>query len=495
MFRIAIAGFQHESNSFSKIPASLDRWKAAGIIFGQAIVDEYETSTATIAGMLARLKQESDIEIHPLVFTRMMPMGPMTVEATEHIMDLMLKEIADNGPWDAVLLPLHGAAVSDKYLDADGEISEKVRKLVGENVIIGTALDMHANVSQKVVANADIVTIYQTNPHLDTFEQAFHCTDLVIKTLRKEIRPTHCLQMPPLIVNILQQGTSDEPMAGLLRFADDVRHRPGVLSVNIALGYPYADVPQMGMAFLVTTENDPALAKKYSKEIADCAWSLRTQLNGHGTPIKSALEEAKKATSWPVVLFDVGDNVGAGTPGDSTFVLHAAQEMGISGIMQALADPDVVKKCIALGVGAHADFLTGGKADDMHGAPIQIKGTITAITDGKYSEPKPSHGGFRFYNDGPSVAIATDSGNRILITSQSAMSNSLEQFRSAGIEPLDQKIIVAKGTHSPRPAYEPIAKKMFWLASPGASTADLTNFTYKNRRVPMYPLEPETTWS
>lgn len=227
MFRIAIAGFQHESNSFSKIPASLDRWKAAGIIFGQEIVDEYETSTATIAGMLARLKQESDIEIHPLVFTRMMPMGPMTVEATEHIMDLILKEIADNGPWDAVLLPLHGAAVSDKYLDADGEISERVRKLVGKNVIIGTALDMHANVSQKVVANADIVTIYQTNPHLDTFEQAFHCTDLVIKTLRKEIRPTHCLQMPPLIVNILQQGTSDEPMAGLLRFADGVRHQPG----------------------------------------------------------------------------------------------------------------------------------------------------------------------------------------------------------------------------------------------------------------------------
>lgn len=494
MFRIAIVGFQHESNSFAKVPASLGKWKEAGILYGQEIIDEYETSTATIAGMLSRLKEESDIEISPLVFTRLMPMGPMTVEATEHIMDLMLDELRKNGPWDAVLLPLHGAAVSDQYLDADGEISEKVRALVGRDVVIGTALDMHANVSQKVVANADILTIYQTNPHLDTFEQAFHCADLVIKALRKEIRPTSFLQMPPLIVNILQQGTSDEPMAGLLRFANEVRNRPGVLSVSLALGYPYADVPQMGMAFLVITNDDPTLAQKYSKEIADFAWSMRAQLNGRGTPIKRALEEAKIATSWPIVLFDVGDNVGAGTPGDSTFVLHAAHDMGITGIMQALCDPEVAKKCIALGVGTRVDFLIGGKTDDMHGTPIQITGTVTAITDGKYSESKPSHGGFRFYNDGPSVAIATDSGNKILVTSLPAMSSSLEQFRSAGIEPLDQKIIVAKGTHSPRPAYEPIAKQMFWLESPGASTADLTNFTYKNRRVPMYPLEPETRW-
>ena len=494
VFRIAIAGFQHESNSFAKVPASLAKWQEAGILHGQEIINEYETSTATIAGMLGRLKMENDIEIQPLVFTRLMPMGPMTVEATEHIMDLMLKEISTKGPWDAVLLPLHGAAVSDKYLDADGEISEQVRALVGKNVVIGTALDMHANVSQKVVANSDIVTIYQTNPHLDTYEQGFHCTDLVIKTLRKEIHPTKCLQMPPLIVNILQQCTSDEPMAEILRFADRVRARPGVLSISIAEGYPYADVPQMGMSFLAITNNDSLLAAKYSREIADFAWNLRAKLNGRGTPIKEALEQATQATSWPVVLFDVGDNVGAGTPGDSTFILHAANKMGITGIMQALCDPEVANKCIKLGVGGRVELEIGGKADDMHGAPIQLTGAITAITDGKYSELKPSHGGFRFYNDGPSVAIETDSGNKILVTSKPAMSSSLEQFRSVGFEPKDQKIIVVKGTHSPRPAYEPIAKKMFWLESPGASTADLGNFIYKNRRMPMYPLEPQTTW-
>ena len=104
VFRIAIAGFQHESNSFAKVPASLAKWQEAGILHGQEIINEYETSTATIAGMLGRLKMENDIEIQPLVFTRLMPMGPMTVEATEHIMDLMLKEISTKGPWDAVLL-------------------------------------------------------------------------------------------------------------------------------------------------------------------------------------------------------------------------------------------------------------------------------------------------------------------------------------------------------------------------------------------------------
>jgi microcystin degradation protein MlrC len=493
--RIAIAGYQHESNSFAKIPASLDKWTEAGILLGAEINKEYENSKATVAGLLARLKEESDVDIHPLVFARLTPMGPLTREATDHLMNLILTAVKEGGPWDAVFLPQHGAAVSEKYLDADGELVEKVRELVGPNVIIGTALDMHANVSQKVVANSNIVTIYQTNPHIDTFEQAYHCADLVIRCLRNQIQPTSFLATPPLLVNILKQGTSDKPMSDLLQMAERERQRPGVLSVSIIEGFPYADVPQMGMAFLTITQNDPELAEEVAVKISKYAWEVRDQLQGYGTPIEEGLLEADAAAQGPIVLFDVGDNVPGGTPGDSTFVLHAAHKLGITGLLQALCDPQAVAICLALGVGARVDLAVGGKADGMHGSPLPIKGKITAITDGKYSEPKASHGGFLYYDDGPSAAIDTDDGNHILLTSLPTGSGSLQQFRSAGFEPLKEKIIVVKGTHSPRPAYEPIAKKMIWLATAGASTADLSYFTYRHRRVPMYPLEPETTWS
>lgn len=493
--RVAIAGYQHESNSFANTPASLAKWKEFGILYGDDIRKEYEESKATIAGILSRLKGEADIEIFPLVFSRLTPMGPMTIEATEFLMKEILTLIESEGPWDAVFLAQHGAAVSDKYLDADGEMAEQVRQLVGPKVLIVTNLDMHANVSKKVVSNSDIVKVYQTNPHLDTFERAFESADLALRTLRKEIIPTSFLATPPLVVNILMQGTSDPVMTALLQMASEEAKRPGVLSISVVEGFPYADVPQMGMTFLTITDNNPALAQEVAESISKYAWSMREKLNGVATPIDQALIEANASHEHPVVLVDVGDNVWAGTPGDSTFVLHASRRLGVTGILQAIFDPTIVKELTPLGVGARVNVLVGGKTDDMHGEPFHISGVIVSITDGKYAETKPSHGGFLFFDDGASVAIKTDDGNHILLTSLPAGSSTLLQFRSVGFEPLNEKIIVVKGVHSPRPAYEPIAKKMYWLATPGASTADLSNFTYKHRRVPMYPFETSTEWS
>lgn len=493
--RVAIAGFQHETNSFAKVAASLTKWKEAGILHGDEIVGEYRNSKATIAGILSRLESETDIDLVPLVFSRLMPMGHMTVEATNYLFNEILTLIEEQGPWDIVFLAQHGAAVSDLYKDPDGELVEKVRAVVGPEVIIVTNLDYHANVSRKVVLNSDILKVYQTNPHLDTFERAFESADLAIKYFNGDINPTMYLATPPLVVNILKQGTSDKPMSELLEFAQAEMQNPEVLSVSVAGGYPYADVPQMGTTFLAITNNNPALAKLVANRIALHAWNIRADLNGLAYSTDSALIEADGQSEKPIVLFDVGDNVGAGTPGDSTLVLHAARRLGISGLLQALCDPATVKLCISLGVGSRVEVEVGGKFDDLHGTPLPIKGVITAITDGKYAETKPSHGGFLFYNDGPSIAIKTDDGNNILLTSLPAMSSSLLQFRNAGLEPLDHKIIVVKGVHSPRPAYESIAKGMYWLDTAGASTADLANFIYSNRRVPMYPYEEDTNWS
>ena len=492
--RVAIAGFQHETNSFAKVKASLSKWEEAGILYGGEIIKEYRESKATIAGILSRLQSETEVDLVPLVFSRLMPMGHMTVEANNHLANEILTLIEEKGPWDVVFLAQHGAAVSDLYKDPDGELAERVRAIVGPDVIIVTNLDMHANISRKVVSNSDIVKVYQTNPHLDTFERAFESADLAVKYFKGEIKPTMYLATPPLVVNILKQGTDDKPMSELLEFAKLEMDNPGVLSVSVVEGYPYSDVPQMGMTFLAITNGDVVLAESVANKIALHAWDMRVELNGVATSTEEALTEANSQSEKPIVLFDVGDNVGAGTPGDSTFVLHAARRLGVSGVLQALCDPDVVKLCESLGVGARVEAEVGGKFDDMHGIPFPITGSIIAVTDGTYAETKPSHGGFLYYNDGPSAAIKTDDGYSILLPSLPAMSSSLLQFRNAGLDPLGHKIIVVKGVHSPRPAYEAIAKRMYWLDTAGASTADLANFKYEHRRVPMYPFEEDTNW-
>ena len=145
-----------------------------------------------------------------------------------------------------------------------------------------------------------------------------------------------------------------------------------VLSISIVEGYPYSDVPQMGMTFLAITNNDEALAKSVANNLALHAWNMRVELNGVATSTDKALTEANNQSEKPIVLFDVGDNVGAGTPGDSTFVLHAARRLGVSGVLQALSYPAIVKLCASLGVGSRIEAEVGGKFDDMHGTPFPI---------------------------------------------------------------------------------------------------------------------------
>ncbi len=495
MIRIATAGFLHESNTFSSSPASLALWRRSGMLEEAASIRaEYATSQSPLAGFFAAAAEDPEVELVPLFFARLVPMGAITAEAIEYLIGRVVAAIRDNGPWDAILLPQHGAAVSETWLDADGELVRRVRETVGPAVPIGQALDMHGNMSEQMVHNADITTVYQTNPHIDAYAQALLCARLTLQMVRGKIRPTTAIEMPPLLVNILCQGTSDAPMSDLLRLADQQRRRAGVLSVSVVEGYPYADVPEMGMSFIAVTDNDPALARDVARQLAIAAWGMRVALNQGGTPIDQALLRAQAAPAAPVVLFDVGDNVGGGSPGDSTHILHAARRLGVRQLLQAVYDPEGVRQAQAAGVRGRIQASVGGKSDNRHGAPFPIQATVTALSDGRYEETGPTHGGFRFYNDGPSCALRTDDGYTLVLTSRSAGSSSLQQFRALGIEPLDMKIIVAKGVHSPRPAMEPIAKEMIWVATPGVTTADLSTFTYRHRRVPLYPLELDTAW-
>jgi microcystin degradation protein MlrC len=166
----------------------------------------------------------------------------------------------------------------------------------------------------------------------------------------------------------------------------------------------------------------------------------------------------------------------------------------VTDLLQAVYDPQAVQMAQAVGVGGKLETAVGGKTDARHGPPFPVQATVTALSDGRYEETGPTHGGFRFFDDGPSCALRTDDGLTLVLTSRRAGSSSLQQFRSLGIEPLQMQIVIAKGVHSPRPAMEPIAREMIWVATPGVTTADLSTFTYHHRRVPLYPFEPDTAW-
>jgi microcystin degradation protein MlrC len=488
--RLAALGLAHETNTFSRVPADLMKFD---VIRGDGLRQKHGTATTVLAGYFAA-SERLGFEIVPLIFAVAGPIGTITKDCFDTLVGEMLAQLEEHGPWDGVLLAQHGAAVSEEYPDADGEIARRVRALVGPGVPIGVTPDMHANISQQLVDNCTITVVYATNPHLDAKERAEQCAELIVQTVKGEIRPVQALEMPPLVVNIVKQFTGEEPMKSIVAGIGEVMARPGMLSASVAEGYPYADVHEMGMAFIAIHDGDAAAAQDAARFLADRAWSHRVELQGDVLSVTDALQFAHAAPEGPIVLMDVGDNIGGGSSADSTYLLAEAQRLGIPGLLLTLFDPESVQNCVVAGIGTTITLNVGGKTDDLHGAPVTVTGRVRTLFDGPYEDPLPTHGGWRFFDQGLTAVLETTDQHTILLTSRRVGNTSLEQHYSVGVNPARHKIVVAKGVVSPRPAYSRIAKEILLVNTPGVTTGDLSFFTYHRRRQPLYPFEADTTY-
>ena len=513
--KIPILGISHETNTFSNVPADYNQWVNSGILRGSEIVDKFADARYTISGYL-QAAHELGFDAVPLMYAVTGPIGTITKDAYDRLSSEMLTMLQEGAPWDAVLISNHGAAVSEEFPDMDGEFCRAVREIVGPDIPVGVTLDMHANVSKAVVEHTDVCIVWRTNPHLDPKPRARKTAELIYRTAKGEIRPTQWIAMPPMLINIVKQFTGEEPMKSWVAQCVAANDTDGILDTSIAEGYPYADVHEMGMSWVAIADNNPELAKATAQKLAQQAWNEREKLVVDIPTIDQALDQALKdyvgprdigdaddvptdgtaltmptnsteTRLGPIVLMDVGDNIGGGSAADSTHILKRAVERNISGFLQTLYDPESVQQCITAGVGATVDLAVGGKTDQLHGDPVQVTATVKAISDGLYEELGASHGGFRYYSAGKSVRIDTTGGQTILLTSERAGNTTRAQMYHIGIFPERYRIVVAKGVVSPRPAYQPIAGKVLVVNTPGVTTADLTTFNYKNIRNPIYP--------
>ena len=495
--RIAALGFHHETNTFQSVKTDYDSFADYEFLRGSQIADRHATSKFTLAGYF-QSAQKFEFDLVPLLWAFTGPTGTITKDAFDRIATEMIDMLKENGPWDGVLLAQHGAAVSDEYPDMDGEISRRVREVVGLETPVVMTLDLHSNITQDQVDNTDAIVAFRTNPHLDPVERAVEASDILVKTIRGEVRPVQHLVQVPMIINIVKQPTSFGPMKEIMDEVDEVLEKPGVLSASCGQGFPYADVDQMGVSFLVVTDGDAELAEKQANWLARRAWDRRAELQNDSPSIEEAISSAMNAPSddRPTAIMDVGDNVGGGGTADSTHLLAEAIRQGLKGeqsLLLSLFDPSAVQACVSAGVGSTVTLKVGAGTDHLHGEPVEVTGHVRAITDGKFEEPKPTHGGFRFFDYGPSVALDTEDGHTIALHTVRGIGNmSREQYYFMGIFPEKYRVIICKGTVSPRAAYEPIAREIIMADSQGVTSANMSSFSYQHRRKPLYPFEPET---
>lgn len=483
MNKIAIGGIMHESNTFSSIPTDLNGFTYT---IGEDLISVWKDTHHELGGFIECIRDHNIIGI-PTVMASATPAGPVTDDALDKLTDILIQQLKAIQNLDGILLALHGAMVVESYPDGDGEVLRRLRDEFGKSVPIVVTLDHHANVSQQMVDLSTALIIYKTNPHIDQRQRGIQAGELLIQILRDNVLPTQALAKPPMILNILYQNTSVEPMSKIIKYAEHLENEPNILVANVAAGYPYADVYEIGPSFIAVTDNDPHLAQTEAKRMSDMLWNVHDQLSLNLPNATSAVKQAKQSNEHPVILVEMGDNIGGGSPGDSTIILAELINHNATGFVVVLCDPESVETCVQTGVGKETSLFVGGKTDDLHGKPIQIQGKVRLIHDGYYIETEPRHGGQKYHNQGL-TAVVEVKDSLIVLTSKRQTPFSLQQLLSLGIDPKRMKIIVVKAAIAYRAAYEPIAGKIIEVDTPGLTAVNPLHFSYQNVRKPLFPL-------
>jgi microcystin degradation protein MlrC len=486
--RIALAGFMHESNTFNPIPTDRAAFEAQSLTYGPELMQEWRDAHHEMGGFIEAANVEGFSPL-PIVMGWATPSGPVADVVLEEVTSRIIEALNRDKP-DGLLLALHGAMVTQSHLDADGETVRRIRTAMGADFPLVVTLDLHGNISERLVDNCTALVAYRTNPHVDQRECGRRAATLMVRTIRGEIRPTQALAKPPLIVNIMVHDTSREPLKSILDQTRALERQPGILAASLLPGFAYADVPQMGPSVIVVSDGDPELARGEADHIGDGLWHARERLSAQLPDAATAVRAALSTDRVPVVLVDTGDNVGGGSAGDGTIILAEMLRQGATDGVVCLFAPDEVRQCVTAGVGSTLGLTVGGKVDRLHGEPVEITGRVRVLHDGTYVESEVRHGGKRTNYMGTTALVEIEGRNLLVLNSLRHPPFSLGQLTCLGIEPRRRRILTVKAAIAYKAAYLPIAGSIIEVDTPGLTAVNPRRFSYCNIRRPLYPLDP-----
>ncbi len=496
--RFFTGGINHETHTFSPIPAEMQRFKDMHYDRGQDLIDR-SRGTRTVIGGFIDAAERLGVELVPTIHSFAMPSGAVTREAWDQMMGDTLDDLRaalESGPLDGVLLGLHGAMVIEGIDDGEAEYLRLVREVVGPDVPVVTELDLHANTSHETAGLADLLVGYDTYPHVDMYDRAVELTELLVRLAKKEIQPVSAFRQIPVLANLTAQFTGRAPMSEWLDLCHEIEARPGVLTATIAAGFPYADIPQTCMNVYVATDGDQALADRCADELARFAWEHREGFQATPMGIDDAVCYAMDSPG-PVLLADVADNPGAGTSCDGTEILRSLiAHNARSAVVALMFDPETVQQAVAAGVGATIEATIGGKVDDLHGEPVQTTAYVRTITDGFFINGGPM-GTNSESNMGPTVVleIGGRGGIEVICTTFRRAANDANSLRSVGIDPAERQIVVIKSSVHYRADFTPRVREIVEVDAPGLSSPNWSRFNFQRLRRPIYPLDAGMEWA
>ncbi len=487
--RILTAGIMQECNTFNPNPTEE---KDFTVRRGEEVTRDADW---------AKFLRDQGVEIIPTLHADAPSGGAVSRKTYEDFKAEILNGARQAGKVDGVYLEMHGALHVQGYRDAQVDFVHSMRDIVGPDAIISGSFDLHGNVSGALAKEMGILTAYRTAPHVDQEETRVRAVRLLLSAIREHQHPVVVVVMVPMLIPGERAVTTAEPLESIYALLPSLAQERGLIDASIFVGMAWCDVARasMSVAVVASSKADRQLALPQARRLAALLWEQRAGLKVD-VPTASIDEAIKTALAAPektVFICDSGDNVTGGAAGDTTSVLQKLRAIGAKdAVLAGIVDPSAVAACERAGVGKQVRLKVGGKLDRVHSRPIDIEGVI------RYVSPpvNESHGSGATGATRPIGRTAVLDWDGILVAlvdtreALEALITSPQQFKQVGIDPLAHKIVVVKLGYLFQ-SQRDIAPRTIMALTPGFTYQVIEKLPYKNVRRPIYPLDPEMTWS
>ena len=476
--RIAIGGITNEALGSSPL---MTRMQDFHILRGQELLNAPSYGLAETARRL-------DIELVPLLSaTHVAPSGTVEEAAYVQLRGELLDGLRRAGSVDGVCLLLHGAMLVENIWSGDTDLVREVRALVGNDIPISVRLDLHANLDEEFANKSDIWTGFRTAPHRDARETLDRALALLASSIREGWRPRAAFVRVPLLLQGEKATTDVEPMRSHMAAARAIEQRPGILNAEVFVGFGWADSPHASSSVAVIARDEAYLAdaRRYALELAQAMWDRRDEFTFDqevAESVDAAIELGLAAGESCVFVTDSGDNPTACTPGDSTYFLSRLLSRQVpDAILASIPDAEATRVCFEAGLGATVQVSLGGKWDSLQTGPLELTGTVTHLHPG---DPAAA--------DSPMATLKVG-GVHVIITGMRKAFVSLDNFRDAGLEALDHKLVVVKLGYL-MPALRDAAPREIMALSPGYADMQLERLPFRYVTRPIFPLDRDFAW-
>lgn len=472
--RIAIAGLAIESSTFS--PA-LTHEEAFHARTGNAILASYEFLSPDSANY-------NRAEWFPVLIGRSLPGGIVTREAYESLTNKILEGLKKDLPYEGLFFDIHGAMSVVGLDDPEGDLIERIRKVVGYKTIISTSMDLHGNVSWRLAENSDLITCYRMAPHEDARQSDKRAVDNLLDRIEsgKGKPPFKAYIKVPILLPGEKTSTRVDPGKSLYAKVAPAAAQPGVIDAAIWIGYAWADEPRNHGVVMVTGDDKESVTSA-AEGLAKSFWDVRNEFEfiAPVASLEESLDKAVVSEKHPFMISDMGDNPTAGGAGDVTWTLteilkrpEFKSEDGPSLIYASIPGPAFVQKAIEAGVGVEVDAYAGADIDNRYAPPVRLQGTVKAI----------EHGDMHAETE---VVVQVGSVN-VIVTKKRKPYHQEQDFTRLGLDPRKTDIVVVKIGYLVPELYDMRADWVMAL-TPGGVDQDLERLPFKRISRPMFPFD------